>query len=113
MSIQIQNRAEEMHDSVAYIAFSSKQMFILVKYIVTFTITSLLLQKKNGEMVILAIEDIFQYLQSKSVWSTTRCLTLEAIHMLFDLLLETFDGTDKRVMTVGTLVMLQATFHKC
>lgn len=102
-----------MHDSVACIAFFPKQAFIFIKYIVTFTIISLLLPMKNGEMIILATEDIFQYLQIKSVWNTPRCLTLAAIHLLFDLLLETLDGTEKRIMIMGSLVTLQAAFHKC
>lgn len=36
-----------MHDSVAYIAFISKQTFIFLKYIVTFTVIPLLLHKKS------------------------------------------------------------------
>lgn len=59
-------------------------------------------------MIILAIEDIFQYLQSKSVWNTACCLTLDAIHPLFDLLLGTLDGAEKRITIIGSLVVLEA-----
>lgn len=86
--------------------------FFFIKYMVAFTVIPLLLCKKNWEMIILALEDIFQYLQSKFVWSTTRCLTLDATHLLFDLLLETLDGSERRMMVMGPLVMLQTTLHK-
>lgn len=59
-------------------------------------------------MIILAIEDIFQYLQSKSVWNTACCLTLDAIHLLLDLLLGTLDGAEKRITIIGSLVVLEA-----
>lgn len=47
-------------------------------------------------IIILAIENILQYMQSKSIWNITCCLTLEAINLLFDLLLKTLDATEKR-----------------
>lgn len=62
--------------------------------------------------MILAIENIFQYLQSKSVWNLTR-LTLDAMHLLFDLLLQTLDATEKRNTVTDSLMVFQATSHKC
>lgn len=63
-------------------------------------------------MIILAMEDVFQHLQSESVWSTTHCLTLDALHLLFDLLSETLDDSEKRIMIMGSLVMLQTPLHQ-
>lgn len=105
-----------MHDSMAFFPklylFFSKQLSIYLRYIVTFIIIFWLFHKKKGESIILAIENIFQYLQSKSVWNITRCLTLDAIHLLFDFLLQTLNATEKRNMVIDSLMILQASFHK-
>lgn len=69
-------------------------------YVVTFIIIFWWLHLKSNEIIISAIENIFQYLHSKTIWNITHFLTLDIVHLLFGLLLQTLEVTEKYGCTV-------------